>query len=279
MSGKVVATRLLTSALVWLSVATVAQAQALAAEQAAPEPVSVPPQAAAPAATSTASPLMNPDVVRVLISPDQETTLVAPMSGRITDLTMTLGSRFEKDAVLTEFDCGENAARSKIAKAELRGARENYNAKSRLRALKAAGDVEVNLAAAAVDKSAGEVELTNVLMAQCVVKAPFEGRVARIYVKQFQGVNAGAPLADIISDGPLKVRLNAPSKWLSELKVGMPFKVVVDETGQTYPANVSAVGARVDAAAQAIEIEGRFDDVYPELLAGMSGTVHFSTLK
>ena len=85
MSGKVVATRLLTSALVWLSVATVAQAQALAAEQAAPEPVSVPPQAAAPAATSTASPLMNPDVVRVLISPDQETTLVAPMSGRITD--------------------------------------------------------------------------------------------------------------------------------------------------------------------------------------------------
>ena len=37
--------------------------------------------------------------------------------------------------------------------------------------------------------------------------------------------------------------------------------------------------ARVDAAAQAIEIEGRFNDVYPELLAGMSGTVHFSTLK
>ncbi|HWL28442.1 MAG TPA: efflux RND transporter periplasmic adaptor subunit [Burkholderiaceae bacterium] len=239
-------------------------------------PLDVPPSAVTAPATA---PLMDPDVVRVLISPDQETTLVAPMNGRIARLGMTLGSRFDKDAVLTGFDCGENVARSKIAKAELRGARENFTAKSRLRALKAAGDVEVNLASAAVEKSAGEVELTKVLMDQCEVKAPFSGRVARIYVKQYQGVNAGAPLADIISDGPLKVRLNAPSKWLSELKVGMPFQVVVDETGRSYPASVSAVGARVDAAAQAIEIEGRFNDVHPELLAGMSGTVHFSMLK
>lgn len=230
-------------------------------------------------APSALVPVMDPDVVRVLISPDQETTLVAPMDGRITDLDMTLGSRFEQDAVLVGFDCGENIARSKIAQAELRGARENYNAKSRLRKLKAAGDVEVNLASAAMEKSAGQVELTKVLMGQCTVKAPFSGRVARIYVKQYQGVNAGAPLADIISDGPLKVRLNAPSKWLGELQIGMPFQVTVDETGQTYPASVSAVGARVDAAAQAIEIEGRFDKVYPELLAGMSGTVHFSTLR
>lgn len=251
-----------------------ASVKAQTSSQAAP---AVPAVSAVP--TSATAPLMNPDVVRVLISADEETTLVAPMNGRITMLGMTLGSRFDKDAKLTGFDCGEHVARSKIAKAELRGARENYTAKSRLRALKAAGDVEVNLAAAAVDKSAGEVELTKVLMDQCEVRAPFAGRVARIYVKQYQGVNAGAPLADIISDGPLKVRLNAPSKWLAELKVGMPFQVVVDETGRSYPASLSAVGARVDAAAQAIEIEGRFNDVYPELLAGMSGTVHFSTLK
>lgn len=222
---------------------------------------------------------LNPNVVRVLISPDQETTLVAPMVGRITDLSMTLGSAFEKDATLVGFDCGESLARAKIARAELRSARENYNAKSRLKALQAAGEIEVNLASAAMDKSAGQVELVQVQTDQCKVKAPFSGRVARLYVKQFQGVNVGAPLADIISDGPLKVRLNAPSRWLGKLKVGMPFEVTVDETGRTYPVKVSAVGARVDAAAQSIEIEGRFDGSFPELLAGMSGTVHVAAIE
>lgn len=232
----------------------------------------------APAAPSSLAGI-HPNVVRVLISPDKETTLVAAMAGRIGELSMTLGSSFKKDAVLAAFDCGENLARSKIARAELRAARENHGAKTRLRALQAAGDVEVNLAAAAVEKSVGQVELAQVQAEQCSVKAPFSGRVARIYVKQFQGVNVGAPLADIISDGPLKVRLNAPSRWLGKLAVGMPFEVAVDETGHTYTAKVSAVGARVDAAAQAIEIEGQFDEAYPDLLAGMSGTVRFATLE
>lgn len=219
------------------------------------------------------------DVVRVLISADQETTLVAPMAGRISELAITLGGSFKKDDVLAGFDCSENLARGKIAQAELRAARENYGAKSRLRTLQAAGDVEVNLAAAAVEKGVGQVELARVQSQQCSVQAPFDGRVARIHVKRYQGVNAGAPLVDIISDGPLKVRLNAPSRWLGKLAVGMPFEVAVDETGKTYPAKVSAVGARVDPAAQSIEMEGRFDGVYPELLAGMSGTVRFDSLE
>jgi multidrug resistance efflux pump len=180
---------------------------------------------------------MNPDVVRALIAADKETTLAAPMAGRITELNMSLGSAF------------------------------------------AAGDVEVNLASASVGKGEGQVELSQAQVDECAVKAPFDGRVARLHVKQYQGVNLGAPLADIISDGPLKLRINAPSRWLRMLKLGMPFQVTVDETGRSYPAKVSAIGARVDAAAQAVEIEGRFDGSFPELLAGMSGTVHFSAIQ
>lgn len=234
---------------------------------------------ARPLAQSGPMAQMNPDVVRALIAADKETTLAAPMAGRITELNMSLGSAFAAGDTLLTFDCAENQARAKIARAELKGARENYHAKSRLRALKAAGDVEVNLASASVGKGEGQVELSQVQVDECAVKAPFDGRVARLHVKQYQGVNLGAPLADIISGGPLKLRINAPSRWLRTLKLGMPFQVTVDETGRSYPAKVSAIGAHVDAAAQAVEIEGRFDGSFPELLAGMSGTVHFSAIQ
>lgn len=228
--------------------------------------------------TATQSPI-NPNVVRVLISPEHETTLVAPMAGQISRLNISLGSPFNKNQTLLQFDCAEHAARLKIASAELQGARETYDAKVRLQGLQAAGDVEVKLAAATVDRSLGQVQLATTQMAYCSVHAPFSGRVAKVHVKPHQGVNVGAPLADLISNGPLKVRLNAPSKWLRTLKVGTPFEVAVDETGKRYPAKVSAIGARVDASAQTIEIEGRFASAFPELLAGMSGSAHFEGLQ
>jgi RND family efflux transporter MFP subunit len=256
---------------------------AATAAAAAPAPVAMVAAAdAAPAhpyAQAHSMAQMNPDVVRALIAADQETTLAAPMAGRIIELHMSLGSAFAAGDTLLAFDCAESLARAKIARAELKGARENYQAKSRLRALKAAGDVEVNLASASVDKGVGQLELSQAQAEECTVKAPFDGRVARLHVKQYQGVNLGAPLADIISDGPLKLRINAPSRWLKTLKPGMAFQVTVDETGRSYPAKVSAIGARVDAAAQAVEIEGRFDGSFPELLAGMSGTVHFPEIQ
>jgi RND family efflux transporter MFP subunit len=233
-------------------------------------------QSPAPTAAPEA---MDPNVVRVMISPDKETTLAAPMNGRIKTLGLTLGSTFAQGRTLATFDCSENDARAKIAAAELKAARETYEAKVRLQGLQAAGDVEVNLAAAAVDRTVGQVELAQVQNAQCAVVAPFAGRVAKIFVRQYQGVNIGTPLAEIISNGPLKIRLNAPSRWLKTLKVGTPFEVAVDETGATYAAKVSALGARVDVSAQTIEIEGQFTAVHPGLLAGMSGTARFAGLK
>ena len=231
------------------------------------------------AAWAAPPPAIDPQVIRVLISPESETTLVAPMTGQIATLGMTLGSAFKKGQTLVAFDCRENAAKLKIAAAELRAARENYDAKVRLQGLQAAGDTEVKLAAAAVDRSLGQVDLATAQSGQCGVAAPFAGRVAKIHVKQHQGVNVGAPLAEIISNGPLKLRLNAPSRWLKSLQVGTPFEVKVDETGRSYPAKVSAIGARVDVTAQTIEIEGRFASAFPELLAGMSGSAQFPGLR
>lgn len=231
--------------------------------------------ALAPAVLAQSADTHNADAVRVLISPAQETTLVAPMAGNIKTLPVSLGSAFKKGELLMGFDCAEGQAKARIARAELRAARENHQAKTRLRSLDAAGDVEVNLAAADVEKNAGQVELARVQTDFCAIKAPFDGRVARLHIKQFQGVSPGAPLVDLISDGPLKIRVNAPSKWLPQLRVGNSFEIAVDETGKRYPAKVSAVGARIDAAAQAIEIEGLLDGEFPELLAGMSGTIHF----
>lgn len=89
----------------------------------------------------------------------------------------------------------------------------------------------------------------------------------------------GAPLLEMVSDGPLKLRLNVPSRWLHALKTGTAFEVLIDETRKTYTAKVSAINARVDAVAQTVELEARIDGKNPELLAGMSGVARFAGLQ
>jgi RND family efflux transporter MFP subunit len=238
-------------------------------------PPAAPAPAAAPAPVVKPAAVADANAIRVLLAPEVETTLVSQMAGRIEVLNASLGQPVVKGKLLVAIECGESQARLRMAEAELAAARDTLTGKTGLKQLNAAGDLEVSTAQAAVDKAKGAVSLGRSQVAYCSLNAPFNGRIARIYAKQHQGVNVGAPLLDLVSDGPLKLRLNVPSNYLRQLKVGTSFDVAINETGKSYPAKVTAINARVDAVAQTVELEARIDGKPAELLAGMSGIARF----
>jgi len=213
---------------------------------------------------------------RVLVIPQQETTLVAPAASIVQSIVSGLGSAFESGATLVRFDCSLPDARREIAQAEVSAATQNLEAKKRLKALRAAGDVEVALAQAALEKTKAELGLADVYVSQCRIRAPFAGRLVKQHVRQYQGVQVGDSLLDIVAAGQLRLRLNVPSRWLPWLRAGTAFEARIDETEKTYRATVSAINARVDAVSQSIEIEAEVVGDHPELLAGMSGVARFA---
>ncbi len=213
---------------------------------------------------------------RVLLVPAQETTLVSQMVGRVNSLAGSIGTSFRAGQPVIRMECSEHDAKLRIAEAEYNSAKENLDAKKRLFELRAAGEVEVSMAASAADKARAQIEYAKTQIRLCSIPAPFSGRIVKLHIREFQSVNVGAPLVDIVSAGSLKTRLNAPSKWLTWLKPGTKFMVHIDETGKSYPASVTAVNGRVDAVSQSIEIEGQVNGAYSELLAGMSGSAKFS---
>jgi len=224
---------------------------------------------------SGAADAIDPDAIRVLLSPVLETTLVAPMQGILAELTPSLGVAVTAGQVLVTLDCAEPDARLQIAQAEVDSSRQVLAVKTRLRELTAAGDMEVVLAQVEVKRSAAGLALATAQRNKCLVLSPFAGRVVRIHVKPFQGVEIGTPLLELVSDDPPKLRLNVPSRLLSRLQLGTPFVVDIDETGRSYQARVTAINARVDPVAQTLELEAALLQAHPELLAGMSGVARF----
>ena len=269
----------------WRLLPFLAVAFTLAAAPAGSQPVRAALGATAPAPpakpvafTPPAGPAAAADsaVVRVLLAPAQETTLSSQLAGRVQAVSVNLGDRFNKGAVLVRFDCDEQTARLKMSQADLAAARESHEAKLRLQGLQQAGEVEVSLAASQADKAAAQVELVQAQVAHCSVEAPFSGRVVKVAARAFQGAAQGQALLDIVSDGPLKLRLNAPGAWVGWLRRGTRFEVQIEETGRRYTARVTAINGRIDPVSQTIELEGTVDTRAPELLPGMSGTARFT---
>ena len=211
------------------------------------------------------------DTVRVLLIADRETTLSSPVTARIKMLHASIGMPFGTGQTLVSFDCDEPVARLGMARAELAGAVDTHEAKNRMQGLEQASDVEVALAASAVAKGRAQVALQNAQVGQCAIKAPWAGRVAKVHVRTHMSVTPGLPMVDLVKSGPLRLRLNVPSRMISKLKTGTLFDVAIDETGKSYQARVLAVNSRVDPVSQTIEIESTIAKNHEELLPGMSG--------
>lgn len=212
-------------------------------------------------------------VIRAQLTPRRFTTLSAELAAKIDRLTLREGDRFREGQVLVGMECSLQRANLDKARAELTAAAKTSAVDSRLHEMKAGGALEADVAAANEAKARAEVAAAGAIVSKCQVLAPFPGRVVELKVHEQQFVQAGAPLMDILDDSALEVEFLAPSRWLTWLKPGAAFQVAVDETGKTYPAKVTRLGARVDPVSQSVKVVGEIPGRPDDLIAGMSGQV------
>jgi RND family efflux transporter MFP subunit len=253
----------------------VAAALVVGAARAAP-PVTV---AVAPVSNVTAMPAspsksqLEKQDIRAQLSPRRYTTLASELGAKINHLSVKEGEAFRAGQVLVSFDCSLQQAQLQRAKATLSGADKTHSANKRLGELNSVGKLELDMSEAEVDKARADVSLINTTLSKCSVTAPFSGRVAEQKVREQQFAQPGQPLLDIIDDSSLELEFIVPSRWLAWLKSGVPFQVRIDETGRTYPARITRLGARVDPVSQSVRAAASIDGRHTDLMAGMSGQI------
>jgi RND family efflux transporter MFP subunit len=209
--------------------------------------------------------------VRALLVSQRQAVLSSQINGRIIDLPLEVGDRFEEGQLLVALDCKVLAAELQKAKMELEVAAETHGAKLRLQEFGSASELEVAVASAKKKRAQAEVLLTETKVSRCRIMAPFAGRVVMRKANPYENITLDDPIIEIIADKELKLHLLVPSLWLQWLAVGQKFKVRLDETGKSYQAVVTGLGARVNSVNQTLEVEAAFAEKHEELLAGMSG--------
>lgn len=214
-----------------------------------------------------------PQEIRAQLTPHDYTTLASENAGRIDRIATRGGQHFNKGDVLITFDCVTQRAQAAKARAALFAAEKTYAVNRRLAELKSIGQLELDVSQAEIEKAKADVAVGDAAVSKCTIMAPFSGVTIEQKAREFQYTTPGQPLLDILDDRNLEVEFIAPSRWLPWLKPGYGFAIRVDETAKSYPAHITALGARVDPVSQSIKITGAFDHAAPELIAGMSGRI------
>ena len=222
-------------------------------------------------ASGTDARMLEKQELRAQLSPRNYTTLAAEISAKVDRITVKEGQAFRMGQILVSLDCSLQEAQQQRAKAELSGAEKVLAANQRLAELHSIGEVELEVSVAQVEKLRAEFAYVNATLAKCTITAPFSGRIVEQKAREQQFIQAGQPLLDILDDSTLELEFIVPSRWLKWLKTGHAFKVVIDETGQTYPARITRLGARVDPVSQSVKAAATIDGRFPDLIAGMSG--------
>ena len=237
-----------------------------------PTPVSV-----SASASATTDPTGDAGRIRIQLVSRDEVDLSSEIAAKIATLPFRDGDAFRAGQTLISLDCSLYAAQLHKAQAEADAARDLMQVDQRLAQLHSVGDLEVQQASGKLKASTAEVAYMQATVRQCVIAAPFDGRVSKRSAAPQQFAEPGKPLLTIIDTSHLELKMIVPSKWLAWLKPGHPLSVQVDEVGKIYPAKVARIGARVDPVTQTVDVTAALTGSVPELLPGMSGWATFST--
>ena len=108
------------------------------------------------------------------------------------------------------------------------------------------------------------------------ITAPFDGIVARRYVRDGQNVARDERLFWVTATGPLRVRFTLPSRFVRQVKVGQQVAVTVADGNPAaqHMARVIQMSPVVDPASDTIEVLAEITAAAPELRPGMQADVH-----
>lgn len=217
--------------------------------------------------------------IRVLLIPEKQAMVSSLITSRVKSVHVEDGGVVKKGEPLFDFLCDEQRALKKVALAKLDQHKAVFESNERLAERNAVSTFDLELSAAKMREGEVEVSVINARLAHCRIKAPYDAKVVKVYVNEFENVSPGQELVSIINDTRLKMVLNLPSTYATHVSTAMTFNVHIEETNTQHLAIIKSISPAIDASSRTLAVVAQITDGGQELRAGMSGSADLSTLK
>lgn len=224
---------------------------------------------------------------RTVLFPLRQAVLSSRIESVIVKHQFRDGETFARGAVLTSFD--RRAAKEKLARAQSTERESRASLAFAKRSLEIATDLnkkgmqgqqelerailEVEVSAARLQAAEALLRIAEQELADCEIRAPFDGRVVRRLAQEYEFVRVGQQVLQVIDDHELLAVLHLNSELRNQVKLGETRSIKVDETGTVHAGPIVEISGDIDAGSRTFEIKVKLANADRKLTAGMSGVL------
>ena len=153
-----------------------------------------------------------------MATPDDAVTLAFKLAGQVLDVPVSQGERVEKGALLAELDPRDIELQVAATRSAFEEARSVQQRMQRLLAHEAVSRQEAEAAATRYAQAKSTYDNTLDLLNDTRLRAPFAGVVERVYVDNFERVQAGQSILRLVNPVTTTVQFTLPESALDLLR-------------------------------------------------------------
>jgi len=164
------------------------------------------------------------------------------VSGKLTERPVNIGDTIEKGQIIARLDPRDFRAKLKSARAELQRDIQNFKRANDLIKKDFISKSEFDRLEASVDIAEANVDLARKALSDSVIKAPFSGRIAKLYVENYQAVRAKENIARLLDTSKIEIIIDIPENLISNAPFIKNIKVRFDAfPGIEVPATIKEI--------------------------------------
>ena len=185
----------------------------------------------------------------------RESVLSAEVGGQVERILVDVGDNVRAGQPLMQLDDRILELESERALVALEKARLDFD---RVEKLEHEGSIsQSDYEGARLNLKGAEVqyEFAKKTYEDATVRAPFAGTIARKMTEIGQMVDRGQPVLYIVDNEQLKLELAVDESRIASIQVGAPVVIFVEALNDSFPAEVSAVGARATNGSRTFPVE------------------------
>jgi membrane fusion protein, multidrug efflux system len=203
-----------------------------------------------------------------------QVNVTSDVSGRITDILFTAGSRVTNGTPLVQLfdkpdqgDLANYKAQATVARLALERAKQ-------LAARQVGPQVTVDQAQAAFDQANAGIAKTEAIISQKLVRAPFDGVLGVRQVEVGQFLTAGTQIVSLTDLSTLFANFTVTEKESGRLSVGQTVRVSVDAyTGKEFDGKITTIEPQIATDTRNIRVQATIDNPGDILKPGMFANV------
>lgn len=208
----------------------------------------------------------------------KEAVVNAARSGELQSVDVRQGQKVDRSQLLASVESSSAKSLHEASLASLKQAQDGYDRAQQVYSKGGVTEVKMMEVMTKLTQAQAAEAAAAAALEDCQVRAPFDGRIARVFVHQGERVTVEQPLFSIIDASGLEISIPVPENEIAQIRIGDRARVIFPALGTTeYVATVREKSLIANPLSHTYNCRLNIDACPVELLSGMVGKVYLDS--